>query len=132
MAEKEAITGGVAGSRHIVEMFENTESTIDRVAAFVLDGLGLGDAVLLVMRLPHWNLISSRLTAENILLSDAIAAGRLTVLDAARTLTRIMWHGVPSRGLFDEVVGKTVRQLKPEATSLRIYGDLVDILAADG
>lgn len=132
MAQREALTDEVAGSRHIVEMFESTESAIDRVSAFVLDGLTEGDAVLLVLRLPHWNLISSRLTAENILVSDAIAGGRLTVLDAARTLTRILWHGVPSRGLFDEVVGQTVRQLKPEGTSLRVYGDMVDILAADG
>ena len=99
MAQREALTDEVAGSRHIVEMFESTESAIDRVSAFVLDGLTEGDAVLLVLRLPHWNLISSRLTAENILVSDAIAGGRLTVLDAARTLTRILWHGVPSRGL---------------------------------
>ncbi len=132
MAQREALTDEVVGSRHIVEMFESTESAIDRVSAFVLDGLTEGDAVLLVLRLPHWNLISSRLTAENILVSDAIAGGRLTVLDAARTLTRILWHGVPSRGLFNEVVGQTVRQLKPEGTPLRVYGDMVDILAADG
>jgi hypothetical protein len=126
------MTGESAGARHIVEMFENTETIIDRVSAFILDGLRQGDAALLMMRLPHWNLLSARLTAENLVLSDTIASGRLTVLDATRTLTRIMWHGVPSRGLFDEVVVKTIRQLCAEPTPLRVYGDMVDILAADG
>jgi len=131
MAE-EAIGSRTTGSRHMVEMFETTESMTDRVSTFVLDGLRQGDAVLLAMRLPHWNLISTRLTAANVLLSDAVASGRLTVLDAARTLARMMWHGVPSGGLFDEVVGKTVRQLNSSGAGLRVYSDMVDVLAADG
>lgn len=130
--QTQAIAGSIAGSRHMVEMFETAESMTDRVSAFVLDGLGQGNAVLLVMRLPHWNLISSRLTAANVTLSDAVASGCLTVLDAARTLTRMMWHGVPSRGLFDEVVGKIVRQLTSSGAPLRVYSDMVDVLAADG
>lgn len=132
MAEEHAITSEVAGSRHIVEMFETAESMTDRVSAFVLDGLRQREGVLLVMKLPHWNLLSSRLTAANVTLSDAVASGCLTVLDAARTLTRMMWHGVPSRGLFDEVVGKTVRQLNSSGAPLRVYSDMVDVLAADG
>jgi MEDS: MEthanogen/methylotroph, DcmR Sensory domain len=132
MDEEQAIASGVAGSRHIVELFETTESMTDRVSAFALDGLRQGDAVFVVMRLAHWNLISSRLTAANVTLSDAVASGCLTVLDAARTLTRMMWHGVPSRGLFDEVVGKTVRQLGSAGSPLRVYSDMVDVLAADG
>jgi hypothetical protein len=132
MADEQALDSGFAGSRHMVEMFETTESMTDRVSAFVLEGLRQGDAVLLAMRLPHWNLISTRLTAANVLLSDAVASGSLTVLDAARTLARMMWHGVPSRGLFDEVIGKTVRQLNSSGTALRVYSDMVDVLAADG
>ena len=131
MTDEQALASGLAGSRHMVEMFETTESMTDRVSTFVLDGLRQGDAVLLAMRLPHWNLISTRLTAANVLLSDAVASGRLTVLDAARTLARMMWHGVPSGGLFDEVVGKTVRQLNSSG-ALRVYSDMVDVLAADG
>jgi len=134
MAEEQAhaIASEAAGSRHMVEMFETAESMTERVSAFVLDGLRQRDAVLLVMRLPHWNLISSRLTAANVTLSDAVASGCLTVLDAARTLTRMLWHGVPSRGLFDEVVGKIVGQLTSSGAPLRVYSDMVDVLAADG
>ena len=132
MPEEQAITSAAAGSRHIVELFETAESMTDRVSAFVLDGLRQREAVLLVMRLPHWNLLSSRLTAANVTLSDAVASGCLTVLDAARTLTRMMWHGVPSRGLFDEVIGTTTRQLNSSGAPLRVYSDMVDVLAADG
>jgi MEDS: MEthanogen/methylotroph, DcmR Sensory domain len=130
--QAEAIASDIAGPRHMVELFETTDSMTDRVSAFVLDGLRQGETVLLAMRLPHWNLISSRLTAANVTLSDAVASGCLTVLDAARTLTRMMWHGVPSRGLFDEVVARTVRQLNSPGATLRVYSDMVDVLAADG
>lgn len=132
MAEEQAISSGTARPRHMVEMFETTESMTDRVSTFVLDGLRQRDSVLLVMRLAHWNAISSRLTAANLNLSDAVASGCLTVLDAARTLTRMMWHGVPSRGLFDEVVTRTVRQVNASGAALRVYSDMVDVLAADG
>jgi hypothetical protein len=34
--------------------------------------------------------------------------------------------------LFDEVVGSTVRKLTSDDGSVRVYGDMVDILAAEG
>ena len=43
-----------------------------------------------------------------------------------------MLHGAPCRGLFEEVIGKTVRQLCATEIGLRVYWDLVDVLAADG
>lgn len=124
--------GQAAASDHIVELFDGPESLIDTVSAFVIDGLVQGDAVLVVMRLPQWNSIAARLNARNLSLSDAIASGQLTVLDGARTLARIMWHGAPVRSVFDEVVGDTVRQICSRGARLRVYGDMVDVLARDG
>jgi hypothetical protein len=54
------------------------------------------------------------------------------VLDGTRTLARIMPHGSPCRGLFEEVIGKTVREICATGVRLRVYGDMVDVLAADG
>jgi len=91
-----------------------------------------GDRALVVMRLAQWNSVASELTRRRVSLSDAIASGQLTVLDGTRTLARIMPHGSPCRGLFEEVIGKTVRQICAAGARLRVYGDLMDVLAADG
>ena len=117
---------------HIVELFDSTETLVDTVSAFLSDGLKQGDAALVVMRLAQWNLVASELTSRSVALSEAIAAGQLTVLDGTRTLARIMLHGAPCRGLFEEVIGKTVRQICASGTRLRVFGDLVDALATDG
>jgi hypothetical protein len=118
-------------ARHIVELFDSTDSLVDSVSAFLSDGLNRGDAALVVMRLAQWNLVAAKLTGWNVSLSDAIAGGQLTVLDGTRTLARIMLHGAPCRGLFEEVIGKTVRQICAAGARLRVYGDLMDVLAGD-
>src|SRR4026207_544373 len=95
----------------MVELFESTETLVDAVSAFLSDGLNHGDHVLVVMRLAQWNSVASKLTSRNVSLRDAMARGRVTGCDGTRTLARIMLHGAPCRGLFEEVVGRTVRQI---------------------
>jgi DcmR-like sensory protein len=121
-----------AASRHVVELFDSTESLVKTVAAFLSDGLACGDRALVVMRLAQWNSVAAELTSRLVSLSDAVASGQLTVLDGTRTLARIMPHGSPCRGLFEEVIGKTVREMCAGGVRLRVYGDLMDVLAADG
>ncbi|MFL6278657.1 MAG: MEDS domain-containing protein [Vicinamibacterales bacterium] len=117
---------------HFAELFDTTEALVDTVSGFVRDGLNQGDAALVIMRLAQWNSVSSELTRRNVPLSGAIANGQLTVLDGARTLGRIMLHGTPCRGHFDEVISKTVRESCAGGLRLRVYSDMVDILAAEG
>jgi MEDS: MEthanogen/methylotroph, DcmR Sensory domain len=119
-------------AQHMVELFDSTETLAETVSAFLSDGLNQGDGALVVMRLAQWNAVASKLTSRNVSLSNAIATGRLTVLDGIRTLARIMLHGAPCRGLFEEVIGKTVRQICASGIRVRVYADLVDVLAADG
>ena len=116
----------------MVELFDSTEALVDTVSGFLSDGLNRGDDALVVMRLAQWNSVASKLTSRNVSLSNAIATGRLTVLDGTRTLARIMLHGAPCRGLFEEVIGKTVREICESGLRLRVYADLVDVLAAEG
>jgi hypothetical protein len=120
----------LAAMQHRMQVFDSAESAADTVAAFLREGLACGDTLLVTMRLAHWNLVSARLVSAS--LADAIAKGQLTVLDANRTLGRIMWNGIPSEALFEDAVGKLVRQLAARAGRLRVYGDMVDILAGEG
>jgi hypothetical protein len=123
---------GYSHPSHFVELFDSPEALVDTVSGFVRDALTEGDAALVIMKLAQWNSVSSELTSRNVSLSGAIASGQLTVLDGTRTLGRIMLHGAPCRGHFDEVIGKTVRESCASGLRLRVYSDLVDILAAEG
>lgn len=115
-------------SQHLVQCFENTDALIEGVSAFLGRGLLHGDSALVVMELAHWNSVATKLTGRGVLLPDAIATGQLTVLDASRMLERIMLHGSPSRGLFEEAISRPVRQICSGGTPLRVYSDVVNLL----
>jgi hypothetical protein len=119
------------GSQHLVQCFNSTDALIEGVSAFLSDGLIQGDAALVVMRLAPWNSVAAKLTSRGVFLSGAIASGRLTVLDATRMLERIMPHGAPCRGLFEETIGGTVRRICSGGARLRVYSDVVDLLMAE-
>jgi MEDS: MEthanogen/methylotroph, DcmR Sensory domain len=119
-------------SWHSVNLFDDTESLSDAVAAFVQEGVSKRDHVLVVMRPEFWNRTAAKLDREHVSILDAITSGRLTCLDSRRTLQQFMRDGYPDRSLFDDIVGATVRRLTSEHGSVRVYGDMVDILAAEG
>jgi DcmR-like sensory protein len=119
------------GSQHLVQCFDSPDALVEGVSAFLSHGLIQGDRALVVMRLAQWNSVAAKLTARGVFLSGAVASGQLTVLDATRTLARIMLHGAPSRGLFEEAVGRTVREICSGGARLRVYSDIVDLLMAE-
>jgi hypothetical protein len=121
----------MTGSRHLVQCFDSPDALVEGVSAFLNHGLLQGDAALVVMRLAPWNSVASKLASRGVSLSGAIASGQLTVLDANRTLERVMPHGAPCRGLFDEAVGRTVQQICSGWPRLRVYSDIVDLLMAE-
>jgi hypothetical protein len=62
----------------------------------------------------------------------AIKDGRLSVLDAATTLARTTRFGVVDRQLFFGHLGALVGRLVTESTGVRIYGEMVELLAEEG
>ena len=59
-------------------------------------------------------------------------SGQLTVRDAAETLKTFMRLGRPDRELFEDSVGALIRDLSGRGAPLRIYGEMVNLLAAEG
>ena len=121
----------MADSQHLVQCFDNPDALIEGVSAFLGRGLLHGDSALVVMELANWNSVAAKLTARGVRLTDAIAGGQLTVLDGRRTLERIMLQGAPSRLLFEDAVGRTVRQICSAGTRLRVYSDVVSVLMTE-
>jgi hypothetical protein len=117
---------------HEVQLFDHGESLAEAVTSFLLEGVRNGDALLVVMRSELWNRTAASLPRAEFSLAEAMASGRLTVEDSGHLLRRFMVDGMPSGAHFDDVVGGFVRRLNSRCGRLRIYGDMVDILAASG
>ena len=128
----ERLVHGKVVSDHIVQLFDTEASLASSVAAYLADGFRRGDVLLMVARPAHWRATSKRLRKLGFDVEDAVEHRRLVVLDAATTLASFMRRGSVDAEQFEEVVGAAVRQLAATAPCLRIYGEMVDLLAEEG
>jgi len=128
----ERVFRGCISSKHIVQLFDTSDTLADGVATFLADGFRAGDALLVVARAAHWRSIADRLERRGHSVADAARDGQITVHDAHRTLSQFMRHGQPVAELFQTEVGKVVEQLTArDRGGLWIYGEMVDVLAEE-
>jgi hypothetical protein len=130
MAPSEAAAHGSTTCEHVVQLFDTVESLGETVANFVSEGLGADDVVLIVARPDAWTNIADRLERSAVDVARAMDRRRLVVLDAAQTLSKFTRQSWPDSGRFDSVIGGPVAELAGRGR-LRIYGEMVDVLAAD-
>jgi hypothetical protein len=116
-------------SRHIVQLFDSPETRADAVFAFAREGLLAGDNVLIVMTATHTESLLQRCRENGLDVDGAGDAGWLTLVDANETLARLMSTDRPDWVRFNASVGVMVRRLLKQGSRLRIYGEMVDILA---
>jgi MEDS: MEthanogen/methylotroph, DcmR Sensory domain len=132
MPFRETTVQGVTVHDHIVQFFDTTESLGAAVSEFVRDGLVARDTVLVAAGGDTWTNVAARLVRRAVDVNGAVTRRQLVVLDAATTLSRFIASSGPDRARFDSVVGGRVRELaRTTCGRLRIYGEMVDVLAAD-
>jgi MEDS: MEthanogen/methylotroph, DcmR Sensory domain len=124
--------GRARSTEHIVQLFDTVDSLANAVSTFLNDGWQRGNHLLVVAKPAHWERTSERLERRGCPVSKAIKDGGLVVLDAATTLAKIMRAGIVDRQLFFDHVGALVGQLDAESTGVRIYGEMVELLAEEG
>ena len=130
---RERVIRGNVSSEHLVQLFDEPASLVTTVAAFLYDGWKSGHHLLVVARAANWALASAELEALGCPVVQATVSGRLVVLDAATTMAAFMVNGDPQPDQFAETVGELVRRLAgSSAAGLSIYGEMVDILVAQG
>jgi hypothetical protein len=116
---------------HLLQLFDSEESLAGAVAGFLHEGHQAGDQLLVCMTPLHWAAVASELRSRGVETATLVASGQLTLRDASLLVQQIMRNGQPDPARFDEVIGELVRELAA-GTSLRIYGELVDVLAERG
>ena len=130
---REFVIRGQITSEHLVHLFDDTESLALTVADFLYAGWVKGQTLLVVARPHGWAATLKQLLTLGCNVPEATASGRLLALDAATTLAGFSQNGLPRADLFQEQVGGLVRHLVAQnPLGLRIYGEMVDILATQG
>ena len=125
----------ISACSHAVHFYERDGDLADRVVRHIAEGLLAGEAAVIVASQAHRELFVQRLRAMNVDVEEARAAGRLTILDAAETLAKLMVDGAPSPDLFRRVVGSVIDASGTRGNrrvNVRAYGEMVDILWQQG
>jgi hypothetical protein len=117
---------------HLLQLFDSDESLAHAVSDFVGEGLASGDTVLTVIDRQRWNAVAMRLATRPADIDAASSVGQLVVRDAAETLSLFMRKRRPDADQFQTVVGGLVHEMARRRTRIRIYAEMVDILASQG
>jgi PAS domain S-box-containing protein len=105
---------------------------LEAVSRFVGAGLGAGDSVIAIATDPHLRALEQQLASRGFDLATPRAAGRYVTLDAAATLARITVAGQPDAEHFAREVGGLIRRAAAGGAPVRVFGEMVSLLCADG
>lgn len=115
-----------------MQLFDSDETLVEGVARFFADGLLRNAQMLAVMDEERWNLVAMRLAWLGSPADDALRFGRIIVRSATETLSTFMVGEKPDRGLFRASVGTLVAGLSEYRRPFYVYGEMVDVLVAQG
>jgi signal transduction histidine kinase len=115
---------------HIVQFYEDDDFLAATVADFLAPGLVLGQPAIVIATEEHQQAFVDRLHLLGIDAARSCQTGQCQMLDAHQVLSTIMIGDMPDAERFQNTVGTLVAQREREQanTSLRAYGEMVDIL----
>ncbi|MDP1849961.1 MAG: EAL domain-containing protein [Solirubrobacteraceae bacterium] len=123
---------GSAAHEHVVEFYETEQFLCDTVTDFVGPALHDGGAVIVVATAAHRYDFEAALRRSGFDVEHAIDADRYVTFDAAGLLARFMVDGVPDARRFEDVVGDVLERAGAGDRRVRVYGEMVALLWADG
>jgi hypothetical protein len=126
------INPGGTDTMHLMQLFDSDLSLADNVARFVGQGLARDEQVLVVMSAERWNGVAMRLAWLGCPVDDALRCGQLVVRDADEVLTKFMIADKPHPPQFFATVGSLIEAQAGCGRPLRVYGEMVDVLIAQG
>jgi signal transduction histidine kinase len=116
---------------HVVRLYETDAFLLDSVATFCGDAILAGGVAIFVATAEHREGIADRLRARG-LFDDACPHESYIELDAAETLSRFMVNGEVDAARFMEVIGGIVSRAGEGGRQVRVFGEMVSVLVADG
>lgn len=117
---------------HSVQFYETEAFLIRSVAEFIQAPLENNDAAVVVATQEHRAAIDQLLGSYGIDVESMRNSGCYITLDAALTLETFMTDGAPDVDRFKEIVGGVVDRASSGGKPVRIFGEMVALLWAEG
>jgi MEDS: MEthanogen/methylotroph, DcmR Sensory domain len=116
---------------HFVQLYARDDQLLIRnVSRYLLEGLRLGDGLVMIANGDHASAIVHSLAEQSPAAAEAITNGWFAVLDAETTLEKFLVDGQPDQDLFRTVVGGTLSEVKARSSTgrVRAFGEMVAVL----
>jgi hypothetical protein len=119
---------------HDVQFYETDAFLSRSVAAYLVEGVRLGQPIVVIATESHLDSFAAEMRARGVNLEDLVAGRDIVWLDARDTLSAFMEGSRPSQELFDATVGNVFETLRQNRryVMVRLYGEMVDLLWKDG
>ena len=118
---------------HVVRRYEHDTFLVDAVAGFIAAAMLRREAGVIVATPAHQAAIDSRLRAAGLDLDLLRRTEQLIIHDAGALLSEFMLDGLPDPSRFRTTVGVLVaKATRGETRRVRVFGEMVDLLAAAG
>jgi hypothetical protein len=117
---------------HFVQFFEADDRLVRGVSRFIGEGLESSCTCVSIATPEHRARIDEQLRGRGLDPAALEADYRYIPLDAAETLAKLTRNGVLDQQLFHEVMGLLVRQAACRGQPVRVFGEMVAVLAGVG
>jgi PAS domain S-box-containing protein len=120
---------------HVVHLYENDSSLVDRTSLLLQDSLSAGRSVVIVATVAHREAFASDLRSHGLDLAAASASGRYLSLDAEETLSKFLANREFDSQRFTELVGGLLAKAAQASLSsdpVVVFGEMVALLWSQG
>src|SRR5579859_944504 len=121
-----------SGVEHFVQFYESDQFLLEAVGEFIGPALRTGGAGIVVATRPHVAHLEDVLSSQGFDLSAMRVAGHYVTRDAGEMLSQFMVDDAPDAALFDDLIGTLIAQSAASGRRVRVYGEMVALLAASG
>ena len=119
-------------SEHFVQFYEADEFLLNSLGGFIGTALSAGEAAIVVATKEHREQLEARLREKGLDVTSAVESGQLVMRDAAETLSKFMAGASPDAEPFARHLGEVIARAAEGRPSVRIYGEMVALLWAEG
>jgi hypothetical protein len=122
----------LGAAEHLAQFYESDGFLLDALEAYVTSGLDAGDACLVIATQDHRERLEERLRALGVDLMAARREGTYLDLDAEALLRKLLREQWPDAQRFGQVVGRLLSRAGKRGRHVRIFGEMVSLLWAEG
>ncbi|WP_408097543.1 MEDS domain-containing protein [Peredibacter sp. HCB2-198] len=117
---------------HFVHFFDKADSLVQVFCNYAIPGINRGEGIIVIASKVHQKAFTDGLIHRSIDVNRVISRGQLLIVDAHELLSLFMHKSRPDKTKLVSVVSKLLTGMKQKYSSIRAYGEMVNILTMEG